>query len=256
MKFQFASDLHQEFEHNEIFLKMKPLKPVADILLLAGDITYLKDDCLQSELFHRLSGDFDHVYLIPGNHEFYQGCFPINKVLPTFRLKVHDNVEYLNNQIVIHENVRLVFTSLWTEIVNIQMIKQGISDFHGCMYDETEWIRYQPKHHNECHRQSLEFLDKELSNNFAGSTIVISHSVPFDHSYCDYEHDRRLQEFFHADLSSRLKKWNVDYWIHGHNHFNKEAFQIENTWFHTNQLGYVKSGELIRSFRQDAIIEN
>ena len=38
MKIQYASDLHLKLSDNKNFIRDNPLKPVGDILILAGDI--------------------------------------------------------------------------------------------------------------------------------------------------------------------------------------------------------------------------
>lgn len=255
MTIQYASDLHLEFQDNEHFIETNPIVPQADILLLAGDVTLLDDRWLKKDFFLKLSKDFEKVYMVPGNHEFYNASFPIRKVLPSFEYQIAPNIQYLNNRVIHVGNVRMVFTTLWTRIFRSEYIEKRISDFHGCIFDKEDWVRYKPKHHNYCHKESLSFLNEVLWKPHAGPTIVISHYVPFQHTYCDYDFESQLQEFFHVDLSGALENWHVDHWIYGHNHHNQKSIQIGKTWFHTNQLGYVERRELIDSFLNTAILE-
>jgi len=58
MTIQYASDLHLEFNDNEYFIRNQPLKPGADILLLAGDIGLLKELPRYHWFFDYLSANF------------------------------------------------------------------------------------------------------------------------------------------------------------------------------------------------------
>jgi len=67
-RFQYVSDLHLEFRK-----KVLRIPPVAPFLLLAGDIGY---PCrsLYREFLRYAAHDFEKVFLVAGNHEFYQGA--------------------------------------------------------------------------------------------------------------------------------------------------------------------------------------
>ena len=60
MKIQYSPDLHLEFSDNSRYLGDNPLKPVGEILILAGDIGYLNDDNFSKHPFwDYVSDNFD-----------------------------------------------------------------------------------------------------------------------------------------------------------------------------------------------------
>lgn len=240
MKIQYCSDLHLEFPENKNFLKQHPIEPIGDILLLAGDIVPFAVMHKHSDFFNYLSDHFETTYWIAGNHEYYH--FDVAEKSGTFNEKIRPNVFLLNNTAVKHENVKIVFSTLWSKIsqLNEKNIENNMSDFHVIKHNGT---KFKSLHFNLLHENSLQFLNAELNNRDDEKTIVVSHHVPTFINYPEKYKGDALNEAFAVELFDLIESSKPDYWIYGHTHSNTNDFTIGKTQLVCNQLGYVKYNE-------------
>lgn len=251
MKIQYASDLHLEFPENKEFLKRNPLSPEGDVLLLAGDIVPFEVMNKHADFFNYISDNFATTYWIPGNHEYYYS--DIFERSGSVNEKIRSNVFPVNNTTAILDNIKFIFSTLWSEIStsNKLLIQQRISDFHVIKYKNK---RFLPDHFNELHSESLKFLKSEIDTTFSGKIVIVTHHVPVLLNYPERYKSDVLNEAFVVDLSDLIDKNKIDYWIYGHHHYNTPDFVIGNTKLCTNQLGYVRYNE-DEGFRKGKTIE-
>lgn len=250
MKIQYCSDLHIEFPENMEFLSNNPIDPVGEILVLAGDIIPLIYIEKFKSFFDRLSSQFDFVYWMPGNHEYYNGEFDNSE--EALYHKVRHNVFLINNHAVIHDGVNLIFSTLWSHIrpANAWMIRQSVSDFHVIKCKNRVFT---VEEFNKAHQTGLNFIRNALSIGIEKSNIVITHHVPTLLNYPEQYKNSPINEAFAVELYDFIKTGNIDYWIYGHHHTNTANIIIGNTQLLTNQLGYVEHNEY-NGYESDAII--
>jgi len=250
LKIQYCSDLHLEFAENKKFIKQNPITPVGDIFLLAGDIILFNQIDKHKDFFKYISDNFKQTYWIPGNHEYYH--FDAATKSGIINEKITSNVSLVNNIAVQHENVNLIFTTLWSKISpeNEWLIERRMNDFHVIKYDDH---RLSSQQFNLFHAQSMEFLLSAIQQNASASSIVVTHHVPTLLNYPEVYRGSDLNEAFAVELFDLIEKSNINYWIYGHHHFNTADFTIGNTRLLTNQLGYIHAGEH-ELFQQDKII--
>ena len=99
MRIQYASDLHLEFADNRDLLERRNgMLPEGDVLVLAGDVSYLGDiKMIRRPFFDWCAEHFQETFIVPGNHEFY-GRYDIGQTLADYEYKYRENVRYLNNK--------------------------------------------------------------------------------------------------------------------------------------------------------------
>ena len=253
MTFQYLSDLHLEFQSNNDFMKRNPVKPVAEILLMAGDIVLFKSLGKHNDFFNYLSDHFKAVYWIPGNHEYYHyhdaatKCGVLNE-------KIKDNVFLVNNVAIPTGNVMLIFSTLWSVIRPAYQwqIERGVSDFRVIKFDG---YRFSCDRFNELHKKSREFLEATLQQTESREkSVVVTHHVPTFLNYPEKYKGDMLNDAFAVELFDLIETNGPAFWIYGDHHCNIPEFKIGNTSMLTNQLGYVHQGEHLR-FRGDVVLE-
>ena len=240
MKLQYASDLHLEFPENKEFLKRNPLLPGGDVLLLAGDIVPFSVMDKHADFFSYISDTFQTTYWIPGNHEYYGS--DISERTGNFKEKIRENLFLVNNISVIHENVKLIFSTLWTRISPEKKfeIRQRLSDFHAIKYNRKGLT---PDHYNFLHEQCRSFLNEEISSPGSEKRVIVTHHVPTFMNYPEKYKGDSLNEAFAVEMFNDILISDADFWIFGHHHCEIPDFQIGTTTLTTNQLGYVKYNE-------------
>lgn len=250
MKIQYCSDLHLEFQDNKEYILNNPIEPIADILILAGDIVPFKIIDNHQDFFNYISRNFKTTYWIPGNHEYYYYNVDSSRFLDT---KIRENIFLVNNCVKEVSGINLIFSTLWSNISESKrwLIQQSLSDFKVIKYIDC---LFNVDDYNLLHKESLEFIQNTLNETSDNKTVVVTHHAPTFVNYPEKYVNSKINEAFASNLTELIEDNSIDFWIYGHHHSNVNDFQIDNTKLVTNQLGYIKYNENV-GFNPKAYIE-
>lgn len=239
MIIQFASDLHLGSWPNWLYLVEKqPILGPADLLILAGDIDRIDDIGRSAKQIVR---HFKEVYVVPGEVEYKSANENILRCFHSLEKRIVENLTLVNNKTIIYDSVRIIFTTLWTEITESTPEVEEYFKKRFYIWHRGEHIDL--KTYDSNHQTCKKFLITELAKPFAGQTIVVSHYPPFPSMFSRNPRHQKLPEAYYVDLLEIIHNFPIDHWIYGHNGRNEPSFRIGTTWFHTNQLGDLMYGE-------------
>jgi predicted phosphohydrolase len=227
-----------------------PLEPVADILILAGDVCLLKSLYLQDDFLDFVSANWKFTYWVPGNHEYYHAN--VTDRGDSFCEPIRSNVFLVNNHVAVHEDTRFLFTTLWSHISpsNELLIARSVNDFHLISYQNR---RLTVPDFNRLHFKAIDFLESQFALTQTKTTVVTHHVPTLQHYPAKYINSP-IQDVFACDLDTLIESSKAKYWIYGHHHANISPFSIGETILVTNQLGYVHASENAL-FQRAAVIE-
>ena len=243
MKIQYASDLHLEFAENRNYIENGGIEPVGDVLVLAGDVSYLGDRKMWKRPFWDWCAEhFRETFIVPGNHEFYGG-FDIGRTMVDFELEVRPNVRYLNNRSIVLEDTELFFTTLWTKIdpTRLWTVQQGMNDYR---YGKLNGRRFCANDVDELHQQCFDWLSGALKASSVPHNVVVTHHCPTLRKEFNSYPGGALNSAFQVDLDAFIEGSGIEYWVYGHTHYaDGSGTKIGETILLCNQLGYVFQNE-------------
>ena len=136
MRIQYMSDLHFEFRENSRYIKQNRFPVTGDILVLAGDIFYLKDRVAPLGNFWKwASKNYRQVLIVPGNHEYYNYCDVKERRLQ-WQWRLKENVGYYQNQVLRIDDTDFIMSTLWSHIepADEYFVWKGLNDFRQTLY--------------------------------------------------------------------------------------------------------------------------
>ena len=252
MKIQIASDLHLEFAPVEIKNRG------ADVLVLAGDIICAKyvdgkspdSDSKQYQRYHeffsQISGEFENVVWVAGNHEFYGHKWQkALEVLDEFASR-YRGVHFLENRCVDIDGVPFLGSTLWTDLnrgdpLTLHLIRDYMNDYKAILDDTKGYTKLKPYTTALRHRASLEYMRIAMDNFPEQRYVVVSHHAPSYKSvpqfYKDAEHSNHA---YASNLSEFMLEHEdqIALWVHGHMH-DPVDYEIGKVPVMSNPRGYL-----------------
>lgn len=233
---QLISDLH--FDAN-----IKPYRHTkvqsANVLLIAGDVGNPRH-LRYIRFLEAMSGMYEHVVIIFGNHEYYCNDCSFEELETEFRTRIKHltNVYFLQKDTVKIGETTFLGVTLWSKIDEAKKsyIKNSMNDYK--LISKSKGVLFTPDDCNKIHDDHLKWLCDTVAN-LNGPYIIITHHIPIitNHTIHPTLGGRGLDSCFVSDLTDHIEHFSGT-WCYGHNHLSKD-FMYNKIRFVSNQYGYM-----------------
>lgn len=212
-----------------------------DALIIAGDLTN-KPKVRWKQAFAQIGERIalDRVWLIPGNHDYYD-----------FRLDGDDRLASIAHEAGAHfaqkmeivlGATRYLCCTLWTDFAlgggsaeaNAGRSDWEMNDFRYIRVARHGYRKARPSDTIAVHHDHLAWLRKRLSAPFSGRTVVVTHHAPHPAALPP---GAPLPWFYASDLTNFIEEFQPDEWAFGHTHHPTE-FRIGRTLLRNVSMGY------------------
>lgn len=248
MKVKLVSDLHLEFLKNSSQL---PNLGSGEILILGGDILCSRHLTKNGELkriydefLKTCSDNFETVFYIAGNHEFYGDQY--QNTLKVLKENLFDNFIFMDNGVHEIDNWVFIGSTLWTGFRNadpmIMLSAQlTMNDYHTIRFGDN-YRKLSPNDILSIHNESKNYIMDQLNKyeNTNKSVWVLTHHGPSNQSICDrYKGMSEMNAFYVNNFDGMIMaNPHIKFWSHGHVH-SSHNYMIGECNVISNPRGYI-----------------
>ncbi len=246
---QLVSDLHIEYQNDNIPDPLDYITPTAKTLILAGDIGSLYKIKQLEGFLMKLCPLFEVVLYVPGNHEYYmvQNTPPLSMTKLLNRLfaiekKIH-NLYILNQSSVIIDGVCITGCTLWSKAtVNIPKFIVRIYGMNNEIYANK-------------FKNDLKYINSMIDycNNNKLKLVVVTHYCPTYEIVDQIRIKDKFISLYVSELDELLDKQKVNTWFCGHIHRNFNITTEGGTRVIGNQRG--KPKDKITDYKKDFVVQ-
>jgi predicted phosphodiesterase len=271
MRIQYVSDIHLELRSPTTTEFQTILTPVAPYLALCGDIG-IPDHPLYAPFLSYCSKQFEHVFYVAGNHEYYNDSkairvqqnkdklglneeeirqvseqFPIQTIQERKQrireiCQTFPNVHFLDKEVFQIHGWEIAGCTLWSRF---QGAPYGYNDFRF-IYTEKE-KPFTVADYNAMFEEDIRFLQSLPPN---PNRIVLTHHVPTEEVLDPkYRGSGKDNSFFATEVVDQVQ---VRVWMCGHTHGARRC-KVNGVVVATNAYGY--KGEDVAGFSCKATLE-
>lgn len=228
---QVISDLHLDINLIDF---SKIIVPKTSNLFLAGDISPTNFD-IYSKFLRFCSREFDSVYMVSGNHEYYLNDADLKQCEKNLGWRIEleqkmkpsittiDNkikaicsefpcIEFLQKNKISLPGINLMGCTLWTKLPQNFQYTNNIQDFRKIYQFDT--IK-----RNIIHNDHKEWLKSNLSK--TKRNIILTHHAPLFTGVFQRQYENSYYSCLFASNMNDLYL-DVDTWLYGHTHKNTD----------------------------------
>ncbi len=262
-KIQYVSDIHLEFHDKYNEGQITPsmfLKPSAPYLALCGDIGIPELRAYETFLAW-CSQEYEKVFIVAGNHEYYTYRCPIKNDMPTKQKRIREivsqypNIYFLDCNSYYEENynLRILGCTLWSDVslADERQIIKYMNDYRNIFIEGINSLL--PRKMTEFHVEQKSWLHQEIEKAAEKNEnlLILTHYLPsFKLIAAKYE-DNPLNMCFATDCED-LMKAPVKGWICGHSHTGVTK-EIRGVQLCMNPYGY--TGERVETRDRAKVLE-